>query len=51
MNQIIELSDLKVGDEIPIDAVIREVWVPLYYSDGRCERLRLENVPVMVFCA
>jgi hypothetical protein len=42
---IIELNDLKVGDEVPADAVFRVLYIPIF-SDTGCEYLCLENVPV-----
>jgi hypothetical protein len=45
----INLADLKVGDEVPADAVIREMYLPVWTAEGQCEFLRLVNVPVAAF--
>jgi len=42
----INLADLKVGDEVPVDAVVRELWLPVYDVDGPPRWLRLTNVPI-----
>jgi hypothetical protein len=47
MGTEINLADLKVGDEVPADAVIREMYVPVWPAEGPCEFIRLVNVPVV----
>ena len=42
----INLADLKVGDEVPVDTVIRELYLPVWPAEGPCEFIRLVNVPI-----
>lgn len=43
---VIKFAELKVGDEIPVDAVLDEVWLPLYGVEGENQWIRITNVPV-----
>jgi hypothetical protein len=45
-----KFSDLKVGDELPLNAVIDEMWLPVF-GDGPPRWLCLKDVPVAALCA
>ncbi len=44
----VNLADLKVGDEVPVDAVIRDIYLPVWPVEGPCEFIRLTDIPVAV---
>jgi hypothetical protein len=45
----IELANLKVGDEVPLAAVFREMWIPVFPVDGPPRMLKLTDVPAAAF--
>jgi hypothetical protein len=44
----VNLADLKVGDEVPVDAVIRDIYLPVWPVEGPCEFIRLTDIPIAV---
>jgi hypothetical protein len=48
---VIELKDLEDGAVVPLDAVLREVFLPVYADlDGPPRWIRLTNVPIVALC-
>lgn len=48
MRTEVNLADLKAGDEVPADAIVRDVYLPVF-GDSGVEWIHLTNVPVAAF--
>ena len=44
----IKLDELKAGDEVPDDAVIADMYLPVFGPEGEVSFVHLRNVPVLL---